>query len=324
MNTKNDEHEAIMATIKEQHEEEIQKILEETKLKIESYKDIMKEDSNQRKLIDNLEKKISMHEKEKLDAQETFKKYREIMAEKASEMKTSHSEKVMAFSNEVLNVKRDFESQLEKLLSAKQQIEENKNKEIDDLKRAHELKADELKSGLSSTEKNNEEYQNQVKHLEEERNQLKFDNEKLKEEFENKYKEQKTSYENELKLLSSSQNNSHEERMRDLQEDYAQLLKVHEDMNLENLQKIKELISKLEIAEAETENHKKTIETLQSSVNDLNSSSTSFSEQLSITQEELSKTISTNKQLEGEIKAINDRCEKQSTELVDKSCMILF
>lgn len=313
-----------MATIKEQHEEEIQKMLEETKLKIESYKDIMKEDSNQRKLIESLEKKISIHEKEKLDAQETFKKYQEIMEEKASEMKTSHSEKMISLSNEVLNMKKNFESQLEKLIYAKKQIQEEKDKVIGDLKKSYEFKTEELKSGLSSTERHNEAYQSQIKMLEDERNRFKLENKELKEDFEIKFKEQKSMFEKELESLSSSQTNSHEERMKNLQEDYDKLLKVHEDMNLENLQKIKDLISKLEAVETEAENYKNTIETLKSSMNDMNSKSTSLSEQLSIAQEELSKTISTNKQLEADIKAINDRCEKQSTELVDKSCMIFF
>ncbi|CAD5117843.1 DgyrCDS6589 [Dimorphilus gyrociliatus] len=322
LNTKNDEHEAIMATTKEQYEEEVQKILEDTKLKIESYKDIMKEDTNQRKLIENLEKRISQHEKEKVDAQETFQKYKEIMAEKISEMKTSHSEKLISLSNEVLNIKKDFESQLEKLLEAKREIEEEKEKMIDELKKSYEIKAEELKLGLSSKEKNNEIYQNQVETLESECKQLRLDKDKLREEFENRLREERASHEKELESLNTSQNSAHEEHMKRLQEDYDKLLKVHEDMNVDNLQKIQELLTKQSEVEAEADNFKRMLEELQNSMKGMNSTTASLSQQLSTTQEELSNSISINKQLEGEIKAINDRCEKQSTELIDKSSTI--
>lgn len=297
----------------------MQKFISETKSKIESYRNRIEEDTKQMKLIEILEQKIKEHEQEKLSAKEAFEKYRETMECKAIEMKTVHSEKMLNLSTDVLNVKKEFESKLDSLIEAKRLIEEEKSKEIEKLKDSYEDKIEKLKLGLTNIDSDKEKYENQLMELRDACKNLESQNKEINQQHLVTLNKMKENYEMEINELKTTNESLTEDKIKELQEDYDKLLSVHENMNKDNLDRIKELLEKLNAAEGNAKCHKENFEKLQNSLKDKDDSSASLNEQLSSIQKELSSTISINKQLEGEIKAINDRCEKQSSELKEKS-----
>ncbi|CAB1435067.1 unnamed protein product, partial [Pleuronectes platessa] len=77
LNTKNDEHEAAIATLKEAHEEEVQQILSETREKILQYKSKISDEMDLKKRIQSLEESMELHERMKRQALAEFESYRQ-------------------------------------------------------------------------------------------------------------------------------------------------------------------------------------------------------------------------------------------------------
>lgn len=65
LNTKNDEHEAAIQTLKEAHEEEVQQILSETREKIMHYKSKITDEMDLKRRIQSLEESMELHERMK-------------------------------------------------------------------------------------------------------------------------------------------------------------------------------------------------------------------------------------------------------------------
>ncbi|MEQ2161441.1 hypothetical protein GOODEAATRI_009618 [Goodea atripinnis] len=75
LNTKNDEHEAAIATLKEAHEEEVQQILSETREKILQSK--ISDEMDLKKRIQSLEESMELHDRMKRQALAEFESYRQ-------------------------------------------------------------------------------------------------------------------------------------------------------------------------------------------------------------------------------------------------------
>merc|ERR1712183_749577 len=74
LNTKNDEHESVIAILKESHEEEIQKLLAISTSKLQQVKYQMNEESELKRKVDNLQQQVSLFEVEKRKAMETIER----------------------------------------------------------------------------------------------------------------------------------------------------------------------------------------------------------------------------------------------------------
>ncbi|XP_029461816.1 protein FAM184B [Rhinatrema bivittatum] len=115
LNTKNDEHEASIHALKEAHQEEIDHITNETKEKILQYKNKAGEELDLRLRLQTLEDALEQDKKLKEEALADFATYRMQAEERELRSKAEHSERITTLSKEMLELKEDYENQLQHL-----------------------------------------------------------------------------------------------------------------------------------------------------------------------------------------------------------------
>ena len=112
LNTKNDEHEAAIQTLKEAHEEEVQQILSETREKIMQYKSKISDEMDLKRRIQSLEDSMELHERMKRQALAEFETYRQRVEDMQLCTEAQHTQRVVTMSREVEEMRRSFEERL--------------------------------------------------------------------------------------------------------------------------------------------------------------------------------------------------------------------
>ncbi|KAI4801451.1 hypothetical protein KUCAC02_019346 [Chaenocephalus aceratus] len=202
LNTKNDEHEAAISTLKEAHEEEVQQILSETREKILQYKSKISDEMDLKRRIQSLEESMELHERMKRQALAEFESYRQ-----------RHTQRVVSMSREVEEMRRSFEEKLRTFGSAQTQFEQEKKAALEELKGQHRQEVQEL---LRSHQSQNADYSKdqeklvqlhkaEVDSLTERVEELKQDKKRLVEEYEAKLSKSQAFYERELEAMKRTQ-----------------------------------------------------------------------------------------------------------------------
>ena len=288
LNTKNDEHDAIVQNIKDQHEEQIQTLLAETKEKIEYYKSKFGNSSEQAKEIELLQKCLNENQTEKQKALLEFQDYKRNVENQNLQMKTEHSQRILDLTEQVASAKRDFETRLQALDSLRDRYEQDKRtlieemtekhrKELEDLLQAQEGKEGDLASAKLALQQQHEqelqELQSKLENSEHEKTQLTLD-------YEGKLTKAQAFYEHELDALRNSQNANAEEQSKLLQEQNDKLKKdfAFKEKQLQN--QVDDLINKLSMSEEEVTSFKNQLEQLQNSLKDRDSSTETLAKQV--------------------------------------------
>ena len=288
LNTKNDEHEAIVQALKDQHEEEMQHLLSETKEKIGLYKAKLDSESIHVKKIEGLESSISEHQKHKYLALQQFETFKQQAEERETKLKSEHAQKMLELSHEVLIAKKNFEDKLKDFDLWKDGVNSQKEKEIKELKERYEKEIDEVRNFQRSQ---NDEWLNDVKGIEEkykvelEQLQQKYDaleleKHKIAEDYEGKLNKAQLFYEKELEALKSTNNASQEEAVRLLHEQQEKLKKDFALQESELRKQIKSLTDQVVEKEDDLEKCKKDLERLTASLGDKDSLSSDLHKQV--------------------------------------------
>ncbi|XP_041131660.1 protein FAM184B-like isoform X2 [Polyodon spathula] len=135
LNTKCDEHESTLQALRDAHEEEIQRIVEETQGKIQQYKSRVGEEMDLRQRLQALDEALEQHKLRKEEALADFDAYRRQTEERELRTKTEHAERIMSLSKEMLDMKKDFENKLQNFDQLKEQLEQDKEKAVAELER---------------------------------------------------------------------------------------------------------------------------------------------------------------------------------------------
>lgn len=274
LNTKNDEHEAVVAALKEHHEDQMQQLLAETKDKIELYKSKICNETEYRRKIESLEMCVAQYEQKRKDAFSQFESFKQQAEKRESALKTEHAEKMLTLSQEVLAMKKDFEEQLNKFSDLKFDAERNQHQCIEELKKQHEqelLRLRETYQGKASNFdserlKLEELHKQDILKLEEEYEALKAEKSKMIEDYEGKLSKAKAFYENELGVLKNAHSSSFEKERDALLLEQNKMKKDFAFQESELKQRIDSLIGQLSTCEDEISSHKQQLETLQTSV----------------------------------------------------------
>uniref|UniRef100_A0A668AVZ4 Family with sequence similarity 184 member A n=1 Tax=Myripristis murdjan TaxID=586833 RepID=A0A668AVZ4_9TELE len=144
LNTKNDEHEAAIATLKEAHEEEVQQILSETREKILQYKSKISDEMDLKRRIQSLEESMELHERMKRQALAEFESYRQRVEDMQLCTEAQHTQRVVSMSREVEEMRRSFEEKLRTFSQAQAQFEQEKRVALEELKAQHRQEVQEL------------------------------------------------------------------------------------------------------------------------------------------------------------------------------------
>ncbi|XP_069575179.1 protein FAM184A isoform X2 [Brachyistius frenatus] len=329
LNTKNDEHEAAIATLKEAHEEEVQQILSETREKIMQYKGKISDEMDLKRRIQSLEESMELHERMKRQALAEFESYRQRVEDMQLCTEAQHTQRVVSMSREVEEMRRSFEEKLRTFGQAQVQFEQEKKAALEELKAQHRQDIQEL---LRSHQSHNANYSKdqeklgqlhkaEVDSLTERVDELKQDKKRLVEEYEAKLSKAQAFYERELEAMKRTQQltadnllawkRTEAELRREFQTQEAALQKT--------LGKLRAELAR--VTDEARDNREKSYK-LQASLNNADSSVKDLTKQLDEVTQNSEIVEIRQKEAECELEAARDRVQQQATEILLKASQI--
>ncbi|XP_068609853.1 protein FAM184A [Brachionichthys hirsutus] len=329
LNTKNDEHEAAIATLKEAHEEEVQQILSETREKILQYKSKISDEMDLKRRIQSLEESMELHERMKRQALAEFESYRQRVEDMQLCTEAQHTQRVVSMSREVEEMRRSFEEKLRTFGQAQNQFEQEKRAALEELKAQHRQEIQELLRSHQSQnanyskdqEKLGQLHKAEVESLTERVEELKKDKKRLVEEYEAKLSKAQAFYERELEAMKRTQQltadnllawkRTEAELRREFQTQEAALQKT--------LGKLRAELAR--VSDEARENREKSYK-LHSSLNASESAVRDLTKQLDEVTQNSEIVEIRQKEAECELEAARDRVQQQATEILLKASQI--
>ncbi|KAK9531261.1 hypothetical protein VZT92_010696 [Zoarces viviparus] len=329
LNTKNDEHEAAISTLKEAHEEEVQQILSETREKILQYKSKISDEMDLKRRIQSLEESMELHERMKRQALAEFESYRQRVEDMQLCTEAQHTQRVVSMSREVEEMRRSFEEKLRTFSQAQNQFEQEKRAAQEELKGQHRQEVQDL---LRSHQSHNANYSKdqeklgqlhkaEVDSLTERVEELKQDKKRLVEEYEAKLSKAQAFYERELEAMKRTQQltadnllawkRTESELRREFQTQEAALQKTLGKLRTELVR----------ITDEARENREKS-HRLQGSLTTAESSVKDLTKQLDEVTQNSEIVEIRQKEAECELEAARDRVQQQATEILLKASQI--
>ncbi|XP_075940512.1 protein FAM184A [Anarhichas minor] len=329
LNTKNDEHEAAIATLKEAHEEEVQQILSETREKILQYKSKISDEIDLKRRIQSLEESMELHERMKRQALAEFESYRQRVEDMQLCTEAQHTQRVVSMSREVEEMRRSFEEKLRTFSQAQNQFEQEKRAAQEELKGQHRQEVQDL---LRSHQSHNANYSKdqeklgqlhkaEVDSLTERVEELKQDKKRLVEEYEAKLSKAQAFYERELEAMKRTQQltadnllawkRTESELRREFQTQEAALQKTLGKLRTELVR----------ITDEARENREKS-HRLQASLTTAEGSVKDLTKQLDEVTQNSEIVEIRQKEAECELEAARDRVQQQATEILLKASQI--
>ncbi|TRY74236.1 hypothetical protein DNTS_004491 [Danionella cerebrum] len=213
LNTKNDEHEDAIQSLKEAHDEEVQHILTETREKILHYKSKIGDEADLKRRLQSLEESVELHEHMKRQALAEFEMYRQRMEDSQICTEAQHTQRVVSMSREVEEMRHEFEEKLRSFSQVQVQFEKEKRRALDELKSVHQQEVHEIlesqqNQSVSSSmeqEKLAELHRTELESLMERVEDLTQDKVRLVEEYEAKLIKAQGFYERELEAMRRTQ-----------------------------------------------------------------------------------------------------------------------
>lgn len=266
----------------------MQKILSETKDKIMVFKRKLDEDIDYRRKITHLENTLFEHEKHKKDSMQQFESFKRQADDREMKLKKENSEKMLSVSHDVLLAKKDFEDQLAKFDAWKKEVDSEKEKSLQDLKKAHEKEMEDVRQfhrgqnsdWLNEVAKVENKYKSEVEELNSKIEQLNADKNKSSEDYEQKLSKAQAFYEKELAAIKNSKDMNQEQLSAALREEQERLKKEFAVQQNEMKKRIDSLVEQLSLSEDETEKYKKQLADLESSLNDKDENSSALQQQV--------------------------------------------
>ncbi|XP_074483373.1 protein FAM184A isoform X3 [Sebastes fasciatus] len=151
LNTKNDEHEEEIESLKDAHEDEVQHIVTETRDKIMQYKSKMVDEADLRRRLASLEESVELHEHMKRQALAEFEMYRQRMEDSQLCTEAQHTQRVVSMSREVEalmerveEITKDKVRLLEEYEVKLGKAQEYYERELEAMRRTHQLTTENL------------------------------------------------------------------------------------------------------------------------------------------------------------------------------------
>lgn len=275
MNTKNDEHENIVASLREQQEERIQQILAETKAKVDTYKDKVAKFADEAQKIQSLQESFREVDAQRQKALTDFEEYKHQAEEREFNLKTQYSQKMINMAHDVMVQKQEFEMKLASVENLREQMESDKRRSLEEMAERHrkELEMAVAQSRLSDEQSMSElrarleaEQKTEVEQLNHQIERLNAEKARMIEDYEAKLNKAQAFYEKELEVLKNTQNSSHEEKLLALREQYDKFRKDADFKESQDKKRIENLINQLSVSEEDLGKLKNELSSLKSSL----------------------------------------------------------
>ncbi|XP_067866878.1 protein FAM184A-like [Heterodontus francisci] len=234
LNTKSDEHEASLQAIKEAHQEEIQHIIAETRGKILQYRNRKGEEMDLRHQIQSLEDTLEKHKKHKEEVLADFEVYKQQVEGREKNMEKEHAERIMALSREMLDIKKEFESNLQNFMEVQRRLEQDKQSAITEIMKVNQEsenlqeKFKALRGCFDEKIKLEEKHKLNIQSLDQELEILKSEKKRLTADFEKKVSKLQVSHQKELEALKKVLQQSVTETLKQWQIEQKKSLQAQE------------------------------------------------------------------------------------------------
>ncbi|XP_064419760.1 protein FAM184B isoform X2 [Latimeria chalumnae] len=319
LNTKNDEHEATIQAIKEAHQEEIQRIIAETRGKILQYRNKVGEEIDLRQHIQTLEDALEQHKTIKEETLADFAVYKKQVEERELKVETEHAERIMSLSKEMLDMKKDFENKVQHFTELQNKLELDKQTAISELvKQSHESEDFQKqykalsRDSMDEREKLEEKHKTEVQALIKEKDILKSENIKITEESEQKVLQLQLTHEKEKEALKKALQQSVAETVKQWQQWEVEHRKSLQAQEAALQHKMKKLEADLEAKGQKINECKKHSQKLQERIKDLEI-------QLQETRQDASDSRKNANKMEEELIVAKERLILQENEILNKS-----
>lgn len=327
LNTKNDEHENVLENMKTAHEEEMQKLMAETKERVNYFKTRLNAVSEQRQKIDMLESHLSKERLQREEAMSEFERFKQRTEGDEARLKSDFSDKILAMSKELLASKKQFEERLKDFQATRKLLEEDRDKaieeltskhhnEIDQLMKAHRVRYDEVVKEKQRLEK---EFQEKLALAESSGDAVAEERRRIESEYQEKLDKLKAFYEKELAASRSLQESSKETQLKEwenrekaLKSEWNRQERIFKD-------RISELLNQLSDGEQQMSILKAQLSELESKLEGKDGDSTNLAKQLEEARLEGSKALRSLRETENNLTVSRKRCEEQETEIARQS-----
>ena len=250
-----------MQNLKDSYEEEMQKLIAETKNKMVQYQSKVGKEMELRQKVESLEATLAKNETHRQEAVDDFALFKKKAEERESHLKAEHSQRVLSLSQDLLSIKRDFEDRFRQFEDVKQRLESEKNNQIAELRTNHAAELNELQQKLttSQSEVSQEkeqlilQYNTQITKLQEQCDALVTEKKQLCDDYESKLSKAQAFYDRELAALKDQTQSS---AAKEWQEQEASLRKQFSEKERALQKKIDDLHAQLAVAEEDLVEYK--------------------------------------------------------------------
>ncbi|KAL7872798.1 hypothetical protein AOLI_G00118690 [Acnodon oligacanthus] len=329
LNTKNDEHEEAIQSLKEAHDDEVQHILTETREKILQYKSKMGDEAELKRRLQSLEESVELHEHMKRQALAEFEMYRQRMEDTQLCAEAQHTQRVVSMSREVEEMRHDFEEKLRSFSQVQAQFEQEKLRALEELKSVHRQELQELletqqsqsASSCLDQEKLAELHRAELEALMERVEELTQDKVRLVEEYEAKLGKAQAFYERELEAMRRAQQLTTENLLawKRTEVELRKEFQVQEAALQRTLCKLR---SELQRAQEEARESRDKTNRLQASLNNAEVTIKELHKQLEEAIQDGEIWVMQLKDTEYELEGSRDRVQQQATEILHKASHI--
>uniref|UniRef100_A0A672IQX9 Zgc:85722 n=1 Tax=Salarias fasciatus TaxID=181472 RepID=A0A672IQX9_SALFA len=329
LNTKNDEHEEEIESLKEAHEDEVQHIVTETRDKIMQYKSKMADEADLRRRLASLEESVELHEHMKRQALAEFEMYRQRMEDSQLCTEAQHTQRVVSMSREVEEMRRDFEEKLRAFSQSQAQFEAEKRRALEELKVTHRQEVEELlnnqqNQSASSTEdqeKLAKLHRQEVEALMERVEELTKDKVRLVEEYEAKLAKAQEYYERELEAMRRTHQLTTENLLA-WKRTEVELRKEFQAQEAALQRSLSKLRSELQKAQEEARENRDKTNRLQTSLANAEGTIKNLHKQLEEAIQDGEIWVMQLKDTEYELEGSRERVQQQATEILHKASQI--
>ncbi|KAF7656420.1 hypothetical protein LDENG_00041400 [Lucifuga dentata] len=329
LNTKNDEHEEEIESLKDAHEDEVQHIVTETRDKIMQYKSKMADEADLRRRLASLEESVELHEHMKRQALAEFEMYRQRMEDSQLCTEAQHTQRVVSMSREVEEMRRDFEEKLRAFSQAQAQFEVEKRRALEDLRHTHRQEVEELlnnQQNQSATSTEDQEklaelHRQEVEALMERVEELTKDKVRLVEEFEAKLGKAQEYYERELEAMRRTHQLTTENLLA-WKRTEVELRKEFQAQEAALQRSLSKLRSELQKAQEEARENRDKTNRLQTSLANTEGTIKNLHKQLEEAIQDGEIWVMQLKDTEYELEGSRERVQQQATEILHKASQI--
>uniref|UniRef100_A0A3B4WIK6 Family with sequence similarity 184 member Aa n=1 Tax=Seriola lalandi dorsalis TaxID=1841481 RepID=A0A3B4WIK6_SERLL len=329
LNTKNDEHEEEIESLKEAHEDEVQHIVTETRDKIMQYKSKMADEADLRRRLASLEESVELHEHMKRQALAEFEMYRQRMEDSQLCTEAQHTQRVVSMSREVEEMRRDFEEKLRAFSQAQAQFEAEKRRALEELRSTHRQEVEELlnnQQNQSATSTEDQEklaelHRQEVEALMERVEELTKDKVRLVEEYEAKLGKAQEYYERELEAMRRTHQLTTENLLA-WKRTEVELRKEFQAQEVALQRSLSKLRSELQKAQEEARENRDKTNRLQTSLANAEGTIKNLHKQLEEAIQDGEIWVMQLKDTEYELEGSRERVQQQATEILHKASQI--